>query len=97
MFVSHRHLLEWIPADLLSSSRSDLRKLLPPHGAAAWCLTLATAALVVLCNGGKLPALALPFLLLWLAAPLIAWRISRTPPRGREVRPVCRASSASCD
>ncbi len=40
-----------------------------------------------------LPALAMPFLLLWLAAPLIAWRISRTPPRGGEVRPVGRAAA----
>ena len=29
---------------------------------------------------GSLPAIAVPFLLLWLAAPAIAWRISQPPP-----------------
>ena len=79
MFVSHRHLLEWIPADLLGSMRDSLRRLLPAHVPRRGA-TLALAALTVYFDGGTLPALALPFLLLWLAAPAIAWRISRTPP-----------------
>ena len=29
---------------------------------------------------GSLPAIAIPFLLLWVAAPAVAWRISQTPP-----------------
>ena len=50
---------------------------------------MARSVLLTLCRGGagraritaaRCPALALPFLLLWLFAPLIAWRISRTPP-----------------
>jgi len=79
MFVSHQHLLEWIPADLLSSSRSDLGSFYRRMGRSV-LLTLVTATLAAYLNGGKLPGLALPFLLLWAAAPLLAWRVSRTPP-----------------
>ena len=80
MFVSHRHLLEWIPADLLSSSRSDLR---------SFYRRMARSVVLTLVARRRWPCFQrrqtarhsrLPFLLLWLAAPLIAWRISRTPP-----------------
>ena len=96
MFVSHRHLLEWIPADLLSSSRSDLRSFYR-RMANSVVLTLATAALAVFYNGGKLPALALPFLLLWTRRAID--RVADQPYSacGGEVRPVCRPSSANCD
>jgi len=79
MFVSHRHLLEWIPADLLQNARNDIRGFFVRMSRSV-VLVLAAAALVAACNGGKLPGIALPFLLLWLAAPLVAWRVSRTPP-----------------
>jgi cyclic beta-1,2-glucan synthetase len=77
--VSHRHMLEWIPADLLTSARSDFSGFYRRMGKSTW-LTLGIAALTAVLAGGKLPAIALPFLLLWLAAPVIGWRISRTPP-----------------
>ena len=32
------------------------------------------------CVRGTLPSVAIPFLVLWVAAPAIAWRISQTPP-----------------
>ncbi len=80
--VSHRNLLEWIPADLLSNARSDFlsfyQRML--RGVALACVS---ALIVILADGpypsGSLPPLAVPFLLAWLAAPAVAWRISRTP------------------
>ena len=48
-------------------------------------------------NGGRLPGIALPFLMLWLAAPVD--RVAHQPHADRavaQVRPVVRASSASC-
>jgi cyclic beta-1,2-glucan synthetase len=79
MWVSHRHLLEWIPADLLSSSRSDFGSFYKRMGRSV-LLTLVTAVVAAAMNGGKLPGIAVPFLMMWLAAPFVAWRISRTPP-----------------
>ncbi len=82
MAVSKRHLLEWIPADLLSSARSDFgsfyARMLRGVALAAIC-----ALVVMLVDGpyptAVLPPLAVPFLLAWLAAPAVAWYISRTP------------------
>ena len=72
-------MLEWIPADLLGNARNSLggfyarmfRGVLLALGrrACCWC-----------CVRGSLPAISIPFLLLWVAAPAIAWRISQTPP-----------------
>ncbi len=82
MTVTHRNLLEWIPADLLSSARSDF----VGFYVRMWrgvAVGVAAALIVVLVDGpypaGILPPLALPFLLAWLAAPAVAWRISRVP------------------
>ncbi|HEU5135696.1 MAG TPA: glucoamylase family protein [Steroidobacteraceae bacterium] len=79
MFVSHRLLLEWTTADMLSSTRADFgsfyRRMLR-----SVVLTLLLAAGLAIYSGGPVPNLAMPFLLLWLIAPVVAWRISRTPP-----------------
>ena len=79
MFVSHRRLLEWLPADLLSTARSDFGSFYLRMGRGV-VLTIVLAAATIALNDGQLPTVALPFLLLWLAAPWVAWRISRTPP-----------------
>jgi len=79
MFVSRRHLLEWTPADMLSSARSDLPSFYR-RMAHSVVLTLLIAAGLAAWSGGTPPAIAVPFLLVWFAAPLLAWRISRTPP-----------------
>ncbi|HET6198219.1 MAG TPA: glucoamylase family protein [Acetobacteraceae bacterium] len=78
VFFSHRHLLEWIPADLLSNARNSFggfyqrmfRGVLLALivGAATWLLK------------GSIPHMALPFLFAWVIAPVVAWRISQTPP-----------------
>ncbi|HEU4779381.1 MAG TPA: glucoamylase family protein [Steroidobacteraceae bacterium] len=78
MFVSHRHMLEWTPADMLSNARSDLPSFYR-RMAHSVVLTVLLAAGITLLNG-TLPPIAVPFLLLWVTAPLVAWRISRTPP-----------------
>ncbi len=78
MTVSRRHLLEWIPADLLGSMRADFANF---YARMARSVLLALAGLaVVFVVTGQLPALALGFTLLWVLAPAVAWRISRTPP-----------------
>jgi cyclic beta-1,2-glucan synthetase len=79
MTVSHRNMLEWIPADLLSSARRDFGSFYV-RMARGVVLAVLAAVITIVGSGGKLPTIALPFLLLWLAAPLIAWRVSRTPP-----------------
>jgi cyclic beta-1,2-glucan synthetase len=78
VYVSRRNLLEWVPADLLGNMRNSL----PGFHARMLrgvLLALGVALLVVLVRG-SLPAIAIPFVLLWIAAPAIAWRISQTPP-----------------
>ena len=78
MTVTHRNLLEWVPADLLSSARSDFAsfygRMLRGVG-----LAVLAALLILLTNGGTIPPLAMPFVAAWLLAPAVAWRISRTP------------------
>jgi cyclic beta-1,2-glucan synthetase len=79
MFVSHRHMLEWTTADMLSNARSDLPSFYR-RMARSVVLTLLIAAGLAALSGGSPPALSLPFLVLWFMAPLVAWRVSRTPP-----------------
>jgi cyclic beta-1,2-glucan synthetase len=79
VFVTRRHMLEWIPADLLGSMRNTF----PSFYARMFrgvLLALGMTVLTIVLAGGRLPGIALPFLALWLAAPAIAWRISQTPP-----------------
>ena len=79
MFVSHRHMLEWTTADMLSSARSDLPSFYR-RMARSVILTVLLAVGLAVSLGGTLPAIAVPFLLMWFTAPLVAWRVSRTPP-----------------
>ena len=79
MFVSHRHMLEWTPADMLSSARSDLPSFYR-RMASSVVLTVLIAVGLAVASGGSLPVIAMPFLLMWVTAPLLAWRVSRTPP-----------------
>ena len=80
VFVTRRHMLEWMPADLLGNMRNTFggfyarmfRGVLLALGAGRADHRAGAAA--------GCPDIALPFLLLWLAAPAIAWRISQTPP-----------------
>jgi cyclic beta-1,2-glucan synthetase len=78
MAVSHRRLLEWIPADLLGSARSDFGSFYA-RMARGVAVGAAATLVVLVANEGAIPPLAWPFLGAWLAAPAVAWRISRTP------------------
>jgi cyclic beta-1,2-glucan synthetase len=78
MAVTRRNLLEWIPADLLGSMRADFGGFYARMFRGV-LFALAGLAIVLIANSGSLPALALPFFASWLAAPVVAWRISRTP------------------
>ncbi|MEG2962328.1 MAG: glucoamylase family protein, partial [Janthinobacterium sp.] len=72
--VSHKHLLDWRASNLHSSSGSQA-----DSWRAMWCspaLALAAFAALLHWRPAALPAAAV-VLLLWLAAPAIAWWISR--------------------
>ena len=76
MLISHRHLLEWVP----SAQHNDD----PDHPLASsfrimWFAPVLSCSLFVVLlrlHQHALPA-AMPFLLVWLLAPLIAWAISK--------------------
>jgi len=73
MLVSRRHLLEWKASGLQRSSTdmgSNWRSMWP-----APALAVASAALLAALRPDALPA-AIPVLLLWFSAPVIAWWIS---------------------
>lgn len=85
MFFSRRHLMQWNPShEVERNGENDLKKLYR----VMWIGPLLSAllfGLLILSPPGQaswaIPVLAAPFLLLWLASPAIAWRISRPTPR----------------
>ena len=85
MFVTHRHLLEWTTARQARYA-VDL-KLAAIYKRMAGGVLLALAALVVGASWGHHGwAVLLPFIVLWIAAPAIAWRISLPPRRSGSSR-----------
>ena len=78
VFVTRRNMLEWIPADLLGSMRNSLGGFYSRMSRGV-LLALALGAITWLVLG-TLPDVAIPFLVLWVLAPAVAWRISQTPP-----------------
>ncbi len=80
LLFTRKHLLEWTPmTDAMRGAASSL----PGYLRLMW-VAPATAAIAGVVIGmhalASLPAAAV-FLVLWFAAPVIAWLISRTPPR----------------
>ena len=78
LYVSRRHLLEWIPA-----AQATIGRRLDPLGfyrRMAGALVIGAAALIStwLRGHGTWP-LAAPFAALWLASPAVAYRVSRSP------------------
>ncbi|AUH66757.1 glycosyl transferase (plasmid) [Paracoccus zhejiangensis] len=99
--VSRRHLLEWTTAASVSAApRPDLRGFSRAM-APGILLGLSTTGLAGLAAPGALP-LILPFAALWLAAPLIAFRVSQpsraqpdaalTPQDAQELRLIARTT-----
>lgn len=80
LLFTRKHLLEWTPmTDAVRGAANSLGGYLRLMWVAP-----ATAIVVGLVIGLRAPLslpAALPFLVLWFAAPGIAWSISRTPPR----------------
>jgi cyclic beta-1,2-glucan synthetase len=79
MTVSKRHLLEWVPADLLGSMRQTFASFYARMGRSV-ALGLAAFGIAALLTRGDLPPIAYAFCAAWVLAPAFAWRISRTPP-----------------
>ncbi len=94
LFVTHRHLLEWITAaQAKTGPRLDLQGF---YRQMAGAVVIAVLAMIVAGAGGNATwPLALPFAALWFASPAIARWTSRSPP----VAGACRcppATPASC-
>ena len=77
VFVTRRRMLEWVPADLLGNVRNARRFLLAHVPRRVGC---ARAGIAHRAGAWHAALIAVPFLILWVAAPAVAWRISRTPP-----------------
>jgi cyclic beta-1,2-glucan synthetase len=85
LFVSHRHLLQWVSA--AQSSFTGRYQVAPAYGRLKGGVILAAAALLlVLVVRPSSIALAAPFILAWAAAPAVAIAISRPPAAPREHR-----------
>ncbi len=86
--VSHRHLLAWTTAAAAqAAAQQQLRPLLRQHRR----VPLAAAALAALLGaaawaGAPVPAIAVPLLALWAAAPLWIWLASQARPLPRRDR-----------
>jgi cyclic beta-1,2-glucan synthetase len=91
MFVTHRHLLEWVTVTQAGSG--DGLTLSGMYARMAGGVLLAVAAMAVLAVG-RHPnwAAELPFIVLWIAAPTVAWWIS-LPPRHTGVEPLSAANA----
>jgi len=79
MAVSKRHLLEWVPADLLGNMRQTFTSFYRRMGRGV-LLALAALGIALALQTAPLPGIAWVMVSLWVLAPAIAWRISRTPP-----------------
>ena len=91
MFVTHRHLLEWTTARQARYA-VDL-KLAAIYKRMAGGILMALAALVIVALWGHQGrAVLLPFIVLWMAAPRIAWQIS-LPPRRTGVESLTAANA----
>ena len=91
MFVTRRNLLEWVTA-AQAKHAADL-EISGIFRQMAGGVFLAIAALaIVLFRGSHAAAAALPFLVLWIAAPVFALRISK-PPRLTELEPLSVADA----
>lgn len=80
ILISKRKLLQWTP---FAAQRTKSKKTIAEAYAYMWpavFITIGLTALIILYNASVLP-FALPLLLLWLLAPVIAWRVSKPKTR----------------
>jgi cyclic beta-1,2-glucan synthetase len=91
VYVTHRHLLEWVTAAQAKAGlRLDLRGFYRRMGGGV-ALALAGAAAIAWGRPAAWPA-ALPFLLLWVASPVVARSISVPSPASR-AKPLAAADA----
>jgi len=91
MFITHRHLLEWVTATQARSA-VDL-KLAAMYKRMAGGVLLAVAALLLIAYGSRHSwTVLLPFIILWIAAPAVAWQIS-LPPRHTGAEPLSASNA----
>ena len=86
MFVTHSHLLEWTTAKQAKYAVDLKLAAMYKRMAASVLLALSTLVIVVYGPHHDWGAM-LPFVVLWMAAPAVAWQISR-PPRRRVGEPL---------
>ncbi|MCA3575206.1 MAG: DUF3131 domain-containing protein, partial [Aestuariivirga sp.] len=84
VFISHRNLLEWVPAAQAGTGRSLTLSSFYRQMAGAPALGATAVALSIAAGQGAWP-LALLFGLVWCASPAIALRVSLTPSGGGQV------------
>ena len=84
VFVSHRSLLEWVPAAQAGTGRSLTLSSFYREMAGAPALAATAVAMSLAAGQGSWP-LALLFGLVWCASPAIALRVSLTPSGGGQV------------
>lgn len=87
MYVSRRHLLQWTPSH--EAERASAASL-PAFYRLMWlCPVLGGVGMAAAPASLQLPAI--PFFLLWMAGPAVAWRVSR-PARVRRFAPSAEAT-----
>src|SRR5262249_22099354 len=88
--ITRRRLLEWETADSVARRQSSSRRAYLTRMTASLAIAVAVILLVVLTRPSAL-AVAAPVLTLWIAAPFIAFRLSRPiVRRRREIDPADR-------
>ena len=92
LYVTRRHLLEWVPA--AQATMAHRLDLLGFYRQMAGSLVIALAAtLVIALSAHGNWALVTPFVLLWIAAPALAYRVSLPP--GLAAQPIASDADAS--
>ncbi len=81
LYVSHRHLLEWMPAEQVQASAGGGLRRFYWRMRGSWLIAIAAVSFGL--AGGATFWIAAPFVALWIAAPAFAWRVSRVPAPGR--------------
>jgi cyclic beta-1,2-glucan synthetase len=84
VFVSHRRLLQWVTAADAGRDRRPSFRVAYRQMSGGLVITVASGAVVGLANARNL-WMAAPWLLLWLASPMIAVGISRAPTAPRRL------------
>ncbi|MFA5982629.1 MAG: glucoamylase family protein [Methylococcaceae bacterium] len=80
LFITKRQLLKWVTAlQAKGDSSHALKNLIKPLGISS-IVVVSSAAIVLICNPANI-AVAIPFLLLWWLAPLLARTLSLPPRR----------------